>query len=87
MLATDACRQDINGGCVEVQSLVEIDAPTEYCTGHTSVNWCEGGGGIANSFCALTPGNTVTAAGVWSGEDCPYCSIHDASTATGGTER
>lgn len=75
LLATDACRNDVNGSCVESQSHVVIDAPKETCTGHTSVQWCHGGNGIANSYCSSVPGNTVSTMGVWNGE-AGTCTVH-----------
>ena len=77
LLATDACRNDINGSCAETQTLVEIDAPTTYCTGHTSIQWCDGGNAPANSYCSQVPGNTVHTAGVWGDADPgPTCTVH-----------
>jgi len=75
LLATDACRNDVNGSCAETQSLVVIDAPEESCTGHTSVQWCHGGNGIANSYCGSVPGNTVSSMGIWNGE-AGTCTVH-----------
>ncbi len=81
LLATDACRNDINGNCVETQKLVEIDAPEEYCTGHTSVRWCQGGNAVANNYCAQVPGNRVVTVGIWnSGANGNVCTVHSASS-------
>lgn len=83
LLATDACRHDIDGSCVKTETLVEIDAPTEYCTGHTSVQWCTEGNAVANSFCPLVPGNSVTTVGIWNGsgiDTSHTCTIHGASS-------
>lgn len=78
LLATDDCRNDINGSCAVTETMVEIDAPTEYCTGHTSIQWCTGGSAPANQYCASAPGNSVITGGVWGSTDQPVCAIHGA---------
>ncbi len=80
LLATDACRNDVNGSCAVTERMVEIDAPTQYCTGHTTIQWCEGGHGRANEYCASVPGNTVRIGGVWNGEEVPTCTVHSAAS-------
>jgi len=83
LLATDACRNDINGSCAETQSMVEIDAPTEYCKEHTSVSWCSGGNAVANRYCSQVPGNRVTTVGIWSGsgiDTTHTCAVHSAAS-------
>ena len=82
LLATAACRSDVDGDCVSTETMVEIDAPTEYCTGHTTVQWCTEGNAQANTYCAMVPGNTVRAAGVWSESESAgkVCTIHGASS-------
>ena len=82
LLATDACKNDVNGSCAVTERLVEIDAPTEYCTGHTTIQWCEGGHGRANEYCSSVPGNTVRVGGIWNGEDVPTCTVHSAASLT-----
>ena len=83
LLATDACRHDVDGNCVEKKKMVALDAPKESCTGHVAVSWCTAGGGIANDFCAKVPGNSVITGGIWKGSgaaDHHTCTIHDASS-------
>lgn len=61
LLATDACRADARGvNCATSVYLFEEDIPKEECTAHMMVDWCEGCQAIANRWCALVPGNTVT---------------------------
>ena len=81
-LATAACRSDVEGSCVRTETMVEIDAPTEYCTGHTTVQWCSGGDAPANIYCAMVPGNTVRSVGVWEGSEAAnhVCTVHSASS-------
>ncbi len=83
LLATDACRHDVDGNCVETKKMVVLDAPEESCTDHVAVSWCEAGGGIANDYCAKVSGNSVVTASVWKGEGATAhhtCTIHDASS-------
>ncbi len=83
LLATEACRHDVDGSCVETQKLVVLDAPTESCTGHTAVSWCTVGGGIANDYCARVPGNSVITGSIWKGAGAAEhhtCTVHDASS-------
>ncbi|MBR4132673.1 MAG: transglycosylase domain-containing protein [Oscillospiraceae bacterium] len=79
-LATAACRSDVEGSCAKIETMVEIDAPTEYCTEHTTVQWCTEGNAPANIYCAMVPGNTVRAAGYWGDPGDQVCTVHSASS-------
>ncbi len=82
LLATDACRADINRDCVKTESLVVIDAPEKYCTGHTTAYWCHGGNALANSYCSRTPNNTVSSVGIWNGESAGTCTVHGPGSSS-----
>ncbi len=61
LLATDACRADVRGeSCVMAVELFKKDIPEDECTAHVMVEWCEAGNGLANTWCSLTAGNTVS---------------------------
>ena len=79
-LATAACRSDVEGSCAKIETMVEIDAPTEYCTEHTTVQWCTEGNAPANIYCAMVPGNTVRAVGYWGDPGDHVCTVHGASS-------
>ena len=55
-LATDACRHDARATSsfsrVRTVKVYPEDAPTEYCTKHTTVTYCTTGGGVANEYCS-----------------------------------
>ena len=82
LLATAACRNDVEGSCVKTETMVEIDAPTESCTGHSTVQWCTEGDAPANNYCAMVPGNTVRAVGIWNESEAAgrVCTVHGASS-------
>ena len=80
-LATDACRNDVEGSCVETKTYTnEDDIPTESCTDHIAVQWCVGGNAVANQYCASAAGNTVTTIGYWRGSNSVdtshVCTVH-----------
>lgn len=61
LLATDACKADIRGtSCAVTVYLFKKDVPKEECTAHVMVDWCDAGGGLANPWCSLSHGNTVS---------------------------
>ena len=82
LLATAACRSDVEGSCAQTETMVEIDAPTETCTGHTTVQWCTEGNAPANAYCAMVPGNTVRSVGIWSESEAAdkVCTVHSAGS-------
>lgn len=80
LLATNACWADPDG-CVDSTFVFGGNAPKEYCSGHTTVQWCEGGNGVANNYCAQVEGNSVSSRGVWgSASGLPACSVHGADS-------
>ena len=51
LLATDACANEIRGNRVAEVKVVAGTAPTETCTLHTMVNYCEEGQCLATEYC------------------------------------
>lgn len=70
MLATEACEKDVRVSSsgyeqnrVTTVRLFWEDAPKGKCTCHTMVKICKESGKIANEYCELAEGNTVTEVG------------------------
>ena len=63
-LATEACKADPRGDCVQTVYVYPEDRPTEACDLHVMTRYCEGGQAAANEFCAQVKGNTVTEKGL-----------------------
>lgn len=86
MLATEACEKDVrvSASGYEQNRVTQVrlfweDAPKEKCTCHTMVKICKESGKIANEYCELVEGNTVTEVGMlifnndWKvNRDAPY---------------
>ena len=82
LLATAACKSDVEGDCVKTETMVEIDAPTESCTEHTTVQWCTEGNAPANVYCAMVPGNSVRSVGIWKDSEAAgkVCTVHGSTS-------
>lgn len=63
-LATEACKADPRGDCVQTVYVYPEDRPTQTCDLHVMTRYCEGGQAAANEFCAQAKGNTVTEKGL-----------------------
>ena len=65
MLATEACEKDERDGKNRVTKLrlFRDDAPLTECFCHTMVKICGATGLVANEYCELAPGNTLTEVG------------------------
>lgn len=86
LLASAACALDISGNGAVRQQMFADDVPTEYCTGHHTVQWCTGGHGIANEYCARMPGNSVITGSVYQGSSYGTCTVHNAHTVAEATK-
>ena len=63
-LATEACKADPRGDCVQTVYVYPEDRPTQTCDLHVMTRYCAGGQAAANEFCAQAKGNTVTEKGL-----------------------
>ena len=65
-LADEACAKDVRENNLNRVTKIKLfysDAPTAKCTCHTLVSICEESGKIANEYCYLAEGNTITEVG------------------------